>query len=262
MLRIGWLSTGRDEAARRLLTSVLEAIDRGELKAELSFVFCNREPGEDEETDRFLDLVRKSDIPLVCLSSRKFRNSGPDWRERYDREVIARIMNFGPPLCVLSGYMLIVSRVLCQELSMINLHPAPPGGPSGTWQEVIWQLIGSGAEKSGVMMHVVTPELDQGPPVTYCTFPLQGGLFDVYRPEVEKAPLEIIKRVYGESFPLFRLIRREGVKREIPLMVATLRAFAQGKVRVEGQKVVNGNGEVIPGYDLTGEVEAALEREG
>jgi phosphoribosylglycinamide formyltransferase-1 len=46
---------------------------------------------------------------------------------------------------------------------MINLHPAAPGGPTGTWQEVIWQLIEGRAVETGVMMHLVTPELDRGP---------------------------------------------------------------------------------------------------
>ena len=63
---------------------------------------------------------------------------------------------------------------------MINLHPAAPGGPAGTWQEVIWQLIGNEAEETGVMMHMVTPKLDKGPPVAYCTFQIRGEPFDRY----------------------------------------------------------------------------------
>ncbi|GAH59253.1 unnamed protein product, partial [marine sediment metagenome] len=43
-----------------------------------------------------------------------------------------------------------------QRYNMVNLHPAAPGGPTGTWQEVIWQLIENKAEETGVMMHLVT----------------------------------------------------------------------------------------------------------
>jgi phosphoribosylglycinamide formyltransferase-1 len=44
MYRIGWFSTGRDKAARDLLTAVVNAIDGGEIEAEIRFVFCSREP--------------------------------------------------------------------------------------------------------------------------------------------------------------------------------------------------------------------------
>jgi len=71
-------------------------------------------------------------------------------------------------LCVLAGYMLIVGPEMCTRFNMINLHPAAPGGPTGTWQDVIWQLIKQRARETGVMMHLVTPELDRGPVVSYC----------------------------------------------------------------------------------------------
>ena len=62
---------------------------------------------------------------------------------------------------VLAGYMLIVSREICQRYAMINHHPAAPGGPKGTWQEVIWELISRGVDTTGVMIHVVTELLDE-----------------------------------------------------------------------------------------------------
>jgi hypothetical protein len=75
---------------------------------------------------------------------------------------------------------------MCLRYNMINLHPAAPGGPAGTWQEVIWQLIRTGAHKTGVMMHLVTPELDRGPVVTYCIFSIRGSTpFDGYWQEIE-----------------------------------------------------------------------------
>ncbi|GAI48417.1 unnamed protein product, partial [marine sediment metagenome] len=120
---------------------------------------------------------------------------------------------------------------MCRRYNMINLHPAAPGGPAGTWQEVIWQLIKSGAEETGVMMHLVTPELDKGPPVTYCTFPIKGEPFDKYREEIQGHPLEEVKKSQGENNPLFRLIRQHGLAREFPLIISTLKTFSRGKIR-------------------------------
>ena len=112
-------------------------------------------------------MVAGYQIPLVCFSYEKFRASQgkhgtrtgtlPSWRLDYDHEVMARLKDFHHDLCVLAGYMLIVGAEMCQRYNMINLHPAAPGGPAGTWQEVIWQLIESKAETTGVMMHLVTP---------------------------------------------------------------------------------------------------------
>ncbi|NIN00786.1 MAG: phosphoglycerate transporter, partial [candidate division Zixibacteria bacterium] len=106
--------------------------------------------------------------PLVTFSYQKYKaNAGgsggvpdevwPSWRLDYDREVMARLQEFRPDLCVLAGYMLIVGPEMCQKYDMLNLHPAAPGGPAGTWQEVIWKLIETGAESTGAMMHLVTP---------------------------------------------------------------------------------------------------------
>lgn len=259
MYRIGWFSSGRDKAARELLTVVHGKIKRGEIKGEICFVFSNRLPGEDVESDLFLKLVESYGIPLICLSSKKFRaEKGEKWREEFDREVIKMVEGYKPQLCVLAGYMLIVSEEMCYKLPLINLHPAPPGGPVGTWQEVIWKLIETKADISGVKIHLVTPELDKGPIITYCTFPIKGKPYDEYWRELDKMPLGIIKRLYGESFPLFQLIRREGVKREIPLIVATIKALSEGKIRIGEGRVLDREGRTISGYDLSTEIEAVI----
>src|SRR3990170_2001805 len=98
-LRIGWFATGRGQGSRNLLTGIVEAIRRGELAAEIAFVFCNRERGQYEATDVFLDLVEGYGIPLVTLSSGRFRGryNGdhtvpgqplPEWRLAFDGEVM------------------------------------------------------------------------------------------------------------------------------------------------------------------------------
>jgi phosphoribosylglycinamide formyltransferase-1 len=249
MYKLGWFSTGRDKAARDLLTVVQRSIALGEIKAEIAFVFCNREAGEAEESDLFLKLVESYGLPLVCFPYRKFKADKGEGRLEYDREVMKRLQGFHPDLCVLAGYMLIVGEEMCRRYNMINLHPAAPGGPKGTWQEVIWQLIDSKAEETGVMMHLVTPELDMGPPVTYCTFPIRGKPFDKYWPKIEK-----VKKSRDESNPLFKLIRKHGLAREFPLIIATLKAFSQGKVKIDKGRVVDTEGRAIKGYNLTDEI--------
>jgi folate-dependent phosphoribosylglycinamide formyltransferase PurN len=262
MLTLGWFSTGGGEGSRGLLQAALDAIRRGELDARILFVFCNREPGEHEGSDLFQRLVRESGIPLVTLSSRRFaRQQGKPLsqvRLEYDREVMRRLALYAPDLCVLAGYMLITGPELCRRYPMLNLHPALPGGPAGTWQEVIWQLIAARASESGVMVHLVTEEVDQGPPIAYCSFPIQGKTFDPQWRELQKRPIEVVKSQEGEEHPLFRLIRQEQMRRERPLMVETLKAFARGKLRVVGGQVVDAQGKPVPTLCLNDEVERAL----
>ena len=66
---MGWFSSGRDKAARDLLTVAQRSIALGEIRDDIAFVFCNREPGESKESDSFLRLVKSYGLPLICFSS-------------------------------------------------------------------------------------------------------------------------------------------------------------------------------------------------
>ena len=88
--RLGWFSTGRDKAARDLLTAAQRSIALGEIRAETAFVFCNREPGESRQSDMFHRLVKSYGLPLITFSSKDFKaEQGEGWRSEYDREVMS-----------------------------------------------------------------------------------------------------------------------------------------------------------------------------
>ena len=257
MLKLGWFSTGRGEGSRNLLSTVYEAIRRGEIEAEIQFVFSNREPGEAEGSDRFIKLVHDLGLSLVCLSSRNFRRGwtgeANQQRSAYDREVMQRLKGVEPDICVLAGYMLIVSAEMCNRYTMINLHPAAPDGPEGTWQEVIWKLIDRRASHSGVKIHLVTEELDRGPSIAYCTYPITGDAFDFHWEAVKGRSIEDLKTEEDEELPLFKLIRQQGARRELPLIVETLKALADGTFKVDR------TGPIAP-RDLTKAIEKMIVR--
>ena len=272
-LRIGWFSTGRGEGSRRLLTAAVDAMRSGHLDAEIAFVFCNRERGEHEATDGFLDLVESYAIPALTLSSRRFRKERggalsepgqplPPWRTEYDRAVLDLVSQHEFDVGVLAGYMLIFTGEAAGRYPFLNLHPAEPGGPTGTWQEVIWQLIDGRAARSGVMVHLATEELDRGPPVAYGTFSIRGPAFDALWTQNEGRSTTEIDAAEGEQNALFREIRRHGAARELPLVVETLRAVAQWRVRVAGRRIVDGAGhEMARGLDLSAEIDASVAAE-
>ena len=134
-LKLGWFSTGRGSGSRGLLTAALDAIDSGALNAQIEFVFVNRERGQHKGTDRYMDLVEGRGIPLVTLSSQRFRtdNGRAPWSElrgKFDEAVLELLEPYSVDVSVTAGYMLI-APVLCQHFIMVNLHPALPGGPIG-----------------------------------------------------------------------------------------------------------------------------------
>ena len=268
-LRIGWFSSGRGEGSRKLLIAAAEAIRGGKLDCEIAFVFCNRERGEHEATDGFLDLAASYSIPCLTLSSRRFRRECggelskpgqplPVWRTDYDRQVAKLIAQRPFDICLLAGYMLIFTPEMAGRYPFLNLHPAAPDGPTGTWQDVIWQLIDERAERSGVMIHLATEELDRGPPVTSCSYSLRGPAFDELWKEIGDSTSAELREREGETLPLFREIRRHGAARELPLVIATLRAVAEGQVVIEDQRVVDAQGGTLEGsLDLSAEVDTA-----
>ena len=246
-LRVGWYTTGRGAGSRGMFEAVRNAIRAGTLDAEFAFVFCNREPGEDPATDAFFEIVRAESIPLVTLSSVRFRKEQggprsrpgaplPEWREAYDAEVARLVDAHSAEIGVLAGYMLIFTAPFLRTHRLLNLHPALPGGPTGTWREVIRELIRSGASESGVMAHLAIPEVDMGPVASFCRYDIEVG-----QPEGDVSDAEI------EASALFATIRAAGLRREAAFLVAALQAEAQGRQGAGGP------------LDLTAEVEARLD---
>ena len=219
-----------------LLEAVQGSIQTGELKACIRFLFTNREPGEAEGSDRFIQAVRGYGIPVVALSSARFsgdKKAGPsNRRSDYDKQVLRLLKDFSVDLCVMAGYMRVVIPEFCEHFNIVNIHPALPGGPKGRWQNVIWELIEGRARETGVMVHRVTEAVDEGPPLSYCSFPTVGGSYDRLWAELEGKTVEEVKSTEGEENPLFRMIRQEGVRREQHLLVETLIAIARGAIEI------------------------------
>jgi len=269
--KIGWFSTGRGPGSRNLLKTILENIASGIINAKISFVFCSREEGEAEGSDLYLKMVKDQGLNLISFSSRKFkpkmRKQGKDdqnimrqWRIEYDREIMSLLNHHSSDVNVLAGYMLIVGDEMCEKHNLINLHPASPDGPAGTWQEVIWKLIEDRANQSGVMIHLVTNELDKGPRITYCTFllrdPFINPLWEKHEQKLKSKSLNQITKEEGENNELFKEIRKRGVIRELPLIVQTLKIFSEGKIGIKDKHIIVNNQVQHQPYCLTEQIEA------
>ncbi len=267
-MKIGWLSTGRDQAASNLLSDVVGRAQQDELGLDIACVFCDRERGESPESDRFLDLVQRLGFQAETLSSHQSwvaaqaaGTARAVWRDAFHEQVMQLLARHRLDVLVLAGYMLVVSPAMCRRYPALNLHPALPHGPTGTWQEVVWELLRQGAEKTGAMIHLVTPQLDRGPVVAFDSFTIVGPEFDPLwaqlHAKLEQQSLEQIAAAEGEAEPLFAAIRARGERREIPLLYQTIRQFALGKLQTTGNGAVFSESARLP-LDMTEQVDAEL----
>jgi phosphoribosylglycinamide formyltransferase 1 len=283
-LRMGWFSTGRDPAARNLLQTVQEDLVKNRIPATIEWIFCHRETGDAPpneeyfERERFFELAAELDIPCATRShvrfmpelraqglaeSRSAADASPsleDWRNLYGSEVM-KVVDLLPTadIIVMAGYMLILGDPELEGLVMVNIHPALPWGPRGTWQEVIHQLIAEDATEQGIMVHMVTKELDRGPVISFCRFPIKGegwdDLWDSWRTEIAAdAPREL-----RESHPLFRKIRLAGELRELPLLRSAIRELAYENIVIRDRKIWAGGKLQEEGVELTGIIEEIVE---
>jgi phosphoribosylglycinamide formyltransferase-1 len=272
-LNLGWFSSGKDESARVLLSSILKKKDDGMLDIMVKFVFCNWEEGEEPQhpdyaqRQKFFQLVRELGIPLITLSWKRFRDSlkigtKDEWRAAYG-EMIRTLLEGSPfDLGILAGYNLWIDRDTRTMFNMLNLYPSLPGGPLGTEQEVISQVITQRAGRHGTMILLCTPEQEEGIPLSCCSFPLHipeyKPLWEQFDASMGKRTLETISKDLVEESAVFRRIRNDAKARESPLLAYTIRMLAEGDVKIINRRIHEGDSMIKNARDLTAAVDQAI----
>ncbi|MCI2424759.1 hypothetical protein LM599_01840 [Candidatus Acetothermia bacterium] len=271
--RFGIFGSFGGKSGIKLVETILAQVQSKEIEAEIPFVFSSRAIDEEGNAARLRELVTP-ETDLIIHSARRsrpwlFKQDRARWRELYHREVMSLISGYTFDSIVLIGYMFFVSDELCQRYNLLNLHPAPPGGPKGSWQEVIWQLIAENASQAGVQIHLATSEWDAGPTLSYCTTPIDQGEFkplweDMYQ-KLRKHSLAEIKQAEYMTNPLACKIREAEAKLELPLLLETLRSLANGTFKIDGlgksARIIAFGEERTTGYPLTDLIAGAAEKE-
>ncbi len=283
-LKMGWLSTGRDPAARNLLKTVYDDLADNKIPASIEWIFTHRETGDAPANDEYFqrellfDLAASLNIPVATLSHVRFmpelRKRGladspsaaeaspalEEWRNLFGHEVM-KVVNMLPPvdIVIMAGYMLIIGDPELEGMILVNIHPALPWGPRGTWQEVIHQLIAEEAQEQGIMVHLVTKTLDRGPVISYCRFPIQGPEWDDLRNQWARDIKPDSTREQRENHPLFKKIRAEGEVRELPLLRCAIRELAFGNIIIRDRKIWAGGKLQETGVELTDIIEGQMQ---
>lgn len=278
-LRIGWFSTGRDEAARNLLKTVHDDLRESGAPARIEWIFCHRDTGDGPDNEEaqqrtlFLALAHDLGISVKTLSHVRFlpemRQQGlresrsaenasqklEEWRRLYGEQVVKVVGSDAAEIVVMAGYMLIIGDPELKALNLINIHPALPWGPKGTWQEVIHQLIAEEGREQGIMVHLVTKDLDRGPVISYCRFPVRGEGWDDLWDRWKREMTTEASREDRESHPLFKKIRAVGEVRELPLLSGAIREIALGNIVIKDKQIWLQGSQQEKGVDLTATIE-------
>ncbi|MGC2305950.1 phosphoribosylglycinamide formyltransferase [Candidatus Binatus sp.] len=146
------------------LQAIIDAILRGDLKAEIRLVISNRAdaPG--------LERARRHGIETGVIEHRQFPS-----REDFDHAVLAALRARSVELVALAGFMRLLSPVMLDAFpgSIMNIHnsllPSFPGihGPK--------DAIDYGVKIAGCTVFFVTPGVDVGPVIVQAAVPVMPG---------------------------------------------------------------------------------------
>ena len=155
--RVGVLISGRGSN----LQAILDAIADRRLEAEIAVVISNKADAAG------LDRARRAGIETLYLNHKDY-----DSRETFDLAVVAELKKRDVALVCLAGFMRLLSAEFVNAFpnAILNIHPSLlPAFPGLDGQG---QALTYGVRVSGATVHVVTPELDNGPIVLQATVPV------------------------------------------------------------------------------------------
>ena len=185
--------------------AILSAIDAGLLPARVTVLISNRSDAT------ALDIARARKIQTSHLSQKMFPSE-----EALVEAMLNVLSQQRAELLVLAGYMKKIPLQVVRRYRnrIVNIHPAllPSFGGAGMYGHFVHEaVIASGMKVSGATVHLVDEEYDRGPIVMQKT-------------------VEIIQ----EDTP--DLLAAKVLKIEHEIYPLALKAFAEGKVKIEGRK--------------------------
>jgi phosphoribosylglycinamide formyltransferase-1 len=190
-LRVAVLASGRGSN----FLALHEAASQDHLPVELVGVFSDK-PGA-----AVLERARERGIPALALSPKDY----PD-RLHFDLALLNAVAAVQPDLIVCAGYMRILDGRALESFvgRMINIHPSLL--PKYRGLHTHRRALEAGDAEHGASVHLVTAELDGGPVIAQAVVPVLPGDDETRLTE--------------------RVLRREH-----PLLVACVDAFANGSLR-------------------------------
>jgi phosphoribosylglycinamide formyltransferase-1 len=184
---------------------ILKAIDSGFLSARVVLLLSNRSDAG------ALDIARSRGIACVHLSRLQCSSD-----EEFTQRMLAALQEQHAEFIALAGYLKRIPLPVIEQYAnrIVNIHPAllPFFGGSGMYGHFVHEaVLASGMKISGATVHIVDDEYDHG-------IILFQKSVEIERGETAETLAKKVLNVEHEIFPL------------------ALKAFAEGKVVIEGKK--------------------------
>jgi phosphoribosylglycinamide formyltransferase-1 len=162
MLKLGILGSGKGSNFR----AIADAIDRGELQAEVRIVLS------DVESAGILELARSRGIRAEFIAPGRFRTK---LEPEAELRLVQLLQESGVELVVLAGYMRMIKAPLLEAFPgrIINIHPSllPQFPGLEAWK----QALTSGVPITGCTVHYVDSGMDTGEIIAQREVPVLAG---------------------------------------------------------------------------------------
>lgn len=209
-LRVGVLISGGGTN----LQALIDGCASGAIPAVIATVLSNR-------ADAFgLERARRAGLAAEVLDHRAYAD-----RAAFDLALAARLDAAGVELVCLAGFMRVLSPAFVRHYQgrLLNIHPALlPAFPGLHVQQ---QALDAGVRFSGATVHFVDEGVDTGPIIAQAVVPVLAG----------DDAAALAARILVQEHRLY------------PLAV---RLFAEGRLRLEGRRVVVSEAQGDPGAAL------------
>lgn len=196
------------------LQAIIDGIDNGNItNTEICLVFSNNPKAY------AIERAKKAGIPYVVKSPKEFAN-----REDFNEALLQILTDAKPDLVVLAGCLVVIPECVVKAFPnrIINIHPALIPSFCGTGYyglKVHEKALERGVRVSGATVHFVDEGTDTGPIILQKPVMVRD----------DDTPESLQRRIMEQA--------------EWKIMPMAIDLIANGKVRVEGRKVV------IDGYD-------------
>lgn len=185
--------------------AIQETIERGDIDAETVILITNNPDA------KALESTKARNIEAVVIESKGFSKEG------FDRKVIDTLIDHRVGLVVLAGFMRIIGKAFTDAFPkrIMNIHPALL--PSFPGLDAQRQALEYGVKVSGCTVHFVDEGVDTGPIILQSAVPVHD---DDTEETLSARILTEEHRIYPEA----------------------VRLFAEGKLSVEGRRVIINEG--------------------
>lgn len=152
--------------------------------------------------------AESNNIPVEIINNKNFET-----REEFERQLIKSLDSRGIELIVLAGFMRVLTPLFVRHYKnrIINIHPALL--PSFPGVDAAKQALEYGVKYSGCTVHFVDDGVDTGPIVLQAIVSIEDS-------DTEQTLLERIHKEEHRVFP------------------EAVRLFCEGKIKIEGRRVI------------------------